>query len=79
MEVSKNGMLLVGDWLGEQDGNKFWTNEQLAVWHEHHKKRVDRASRFSSPAEDLKTVEAFEKEINRREGRRYIGVKGGKL
>ncbi len=74
MEINKNGILLVGDWTGEADGNRFWTNKELALWFDHHQKRLDRAR----DAEDFKsvkeTVEDFEKEINRRKGHRYIGV-----
>jgi len=94
MEVNKNGMLLVGDWLGEQDGNKFWTNEDLAFWYPEKKKSLKRSIQYVKthtaddtfiqngcycPTEDLKTVKAFRKEINRRKGHRYIGVKGGNL
>jgi len=69
----KEGILLVGDWTGDVDGNRFWTNRDLSIWFDHYKKSLDRAD-----AEDVEslteTVEGFEKEINRRKGHRYIGV-----
>ena len=89
--VRGGGHLLVGDWLGEKDGNRFWTNEDLSFWYAHNRKSLKSVIRHIrnfgwndswvvdgtyNPTELCKIVNDFRKEIIRRKGHVYFGTKG---